>query len=172
MKAVCLLLLQFTHCACRCASGAMSKTKLKGGSLQISGGLLILLHVWWGQDIRDEGNSCQWTCSRAVVGAQATRNIAEFGKSFKRLRKFVHLSTAYVNCNQPHGSHVEERLYSFSRDDAVTHSSSSSRRAELAIVEELAAELATLPESAASQQVSTASNFWHDAVGGRWLHAA
>ena len=67
----------------------------------------------------------------------------------------MHLSTAYVNCNRPHGSHVEERLYSFSGHDAVTHSSDSSRQAELDIVEKLAAELAALPESAASQQVST-----------------
>ena len=90
---------------------------------------------------------------------QATRNIAELAKSFKRLRRFVHLSTAYVNCNRPHGSHVEERLYSFSGDDAVTHSSRSSRQAELDTVEELAAELAALPDSAASQQVNTSIQF-------------
>ena len=69
------------------------------------------------------------------------------------------MSTAYVNCNRPHGSHVEERLYSFSGDKAVTHSSRSSRQAELDIVEKLAAELAALPESAASQQVSTSIQF-------------
>ena len=64
-----------------------------------------------------------------------------------------------MNCNRPHGSHVEERLYSFSGKDAVTHGSSSSSRAELDTVEELAAELAALPESAASQQVSTSIRF-------------
>ena len=80
-----------------------------------------------------------------------------------RLRGFVHLSTAYVNCNRPRGSHVSERLFPFS------HGSSAAARAapgaaegevecclsgtELAKVEGLAQELAALPEAAASQRV-------------------
>ena len=94
---------------------------------------------------------------------QATRNIADAALSFRRLRGFVHLSTAYVNCNRPRGSHVEERLYGFHADghadksahrciDDACHASSS---CELEAVEALAQKLAALPEGAASQQVST-----------------
>ena len=94
---------------------------------------------------------------------QAVRNIAEMAKSLHRLRGFVHLSTAYVNCNRPRGSHVSERLFPFS------HGSSAAVRVapgaaegeaeccpagtELARVEALAQELATLPEAAASRRV-------------------
>ena len=94
---------------------------------------------------------------------QATRNIAEMSKSMHRLRGFVHLSTAYVNCNRPRSSHVAEHLFPFS------HGSSAAVRAppgaaegkaecctagaELAKVEALAQELAALPEAAASQRV-------------------
>lgn len=94
---------------------------------------------------------------------QAVRNIAEMAKSMRRLRGFVHLSTAYVNCNRLRGSHVSERLFPFS------HGSSAASRAapgaaegeaeccsagpELAKVEALAQELAALPEAAASQRV-------------------
>ena len=96
---------------------------------------------------------------------QATRNIADAALSFKRLRGFVHLSTAYVNCNQPRGSHVEERLYRFHADrdadeDAQRcHNSacSASGADELEGIEALAQELAALPEGAASQRVSVTS---------------
>lgn len=91
---------------------------------------------------------------------QATRNIAEVARTFKRLRGFVHLSTAYVNCNRPKGSHVEERLYSFDAKTGPEHPSSSSggSAAELAAVEVLADELAALPEAAASQRVRPSSS--------------
>ena len=93
---------------------------------------------------------------------QATRNIADAALSFKRLRGFVHLSTAYVNCNRPHGSHVEERLYRFhadkDADDSVpSEACSDSSRRELEGVEALAQELAALPEGLASQRVSNFS---------------
>jgi fatty acyl-CoA reductase len=81
----------------------------------------------------------------------------------RRLRGFVHLSTAYVNCNRARGSHVAERLFPF------FHGSSAAVWAapraaegevercaagpELAKVEGLAQELAALPEAAASQRV-------------------
>ncbi|EIE26253.1 hypothetical protein COCSUDRAFT_46011 [Coccomyxa subellipsoidea C-169] len=44
---------------------------------------------------------------------QATRNVADLAAAAGKLRAFVHLSTAYVNCDRPHGSHVEETLYPF-----------------------------------------------------------
>jgi len=111
---------------------------------------------------------------------QATRNIADETRSFKRLRGFVHLSTAFVNCNQPRGRHVEERLYRFHADrDAAGHadggadedsehysssSCSGSCASELEAVEALAQELAALPEAAASQRVSYSPSmciYWH-----------
>jgi hypothetical protein len=45
---------------------------------------------------------------------QATKNVAELAAGAKKLRAFVQLSTAYTNCDQPRGSHVEERLYNLS----------------------------------------------------------
>ncbi|BDA41209.1 probable fatty acyl-CoA reductase 2 [Coccomyxa sp. Obi] len=44
---------------------------------------------------------------------EATRNVADLAAAMGKLRAFVHLSTAYVNCDRPHGSHVEEALYPF-----------------------------------------------------------
>ncbi len=42
---------------------------------------------------------------------QAKRNVADLAAAMGKLRAFVHLSTAYVNCDRPRGSHVEEMLY-------------------------------------------------------------
>ena len=89
---------------------------------------------------------------------QATRNIADAALAFKRLHGFVHLSTAYVNCNRPCGSHVEERLYRFHADGEADRIASgeachASSAWELEGVEALAQELAALPEAAASQRV-------------------
>ena len=39
--------------------------------------------------------------------------MADLAAAAGKLRAFVHLSTAYVNCDRPHGSHVEEALYPF-----------------------------------------------------------
>ncbi len=39
--------------------------------------------------------------------------MADLAAAAGKLRAFVHLSTAYVNCDRPHGSHVEETLYPF-----------------------------------------------------------
>ena len=101
---------------------------------------------------------------------QATRNIADAALLYKRLRGFVHLSTAYVNCNRQRGGHVEERLYSFTADgepdkDAKRCCSSAgctSSNAELEGVEALAQELAALPEGAASKRVSVTHALLHD----------
>ncbi len=46
-----------------------------------------------------------------AVPPQATRNVADLAAAMGKLRAFVHLSTAYVNCDRPRGSHVEEALY-------------------------------------------------------------
>lgn len=48
-----------------------------------------------------------------LLALQATRNVADLAAAMGKLRSFVHLSTAYVNCDRPHGSHVEEALYPF-----------------------------------------------------------
>ena len=112
-----------------------------------------------------QGSGCLRRVSIIILTCvlmQATRNIADAALLFKRLRGFVHLSTAYVNCNRRRGSHVEERLYSFTADgepdkEAQRCRSSACRAsgdAELEGVEALAQELAALPEGAASQRVS------------------
>lgn len=77
---------------------------------------------------------------------QATHNLANLAKGMVRLRAFVHLSSAYVNCDQPRGSHVEERLYPMDWGR-------SSRTGEAHTVESLAVELRSLPAEAASRQV-------------------
>ena len=76
---------------------------------------------------------------------QATHNLANLATGMGKLRAFVHLSSAYVNCDQPRGSHVEERLYpmDWGRD---------SRSCEAHSVQSLASELQSLPAEAASQQ--------------------
>lgn len=101
-------------------------------------------------------------CGASLPGLrmQATRNIADAALAFRRLRGFVHLSTAYVNCNRPCGSHVQERLYRFHADGEADSLASceachASSTCELEGVEALAQELAALPEAAASQRVST-----------------
>jgi len=57
----------------------------------------------------------QYTTTRADADVlmQATRNVIELAASVGRLRSFVHLSTAYVNCDRQRGSHVEETIYPF-----------------------------------------------------------
>ena len=84
-----------------------------------------------------------------MVGSklQATRNLARLALGFSNLRAFVHLSTAYVNSNQPRGSHVEERIYSmdFGRS-SITGAAHT--------VESLSAELMTLSPAAATQEVT------------------
>jgi hypothetical protein len=42
---------------------------------------------------------------------QATKNMAELARTMRGLRAFCHVSTSYVNCDQPRGSHIEERVY-------------------------------------------------------------
>lgn len=42
---------------------------------------------------------------------QGTINIANLAKAASELQGFTHISTAYVNCAQEEGSHVEEQLY-------------------------------------------------------------
>ena len=74
---------------------------------------------------------------------QATRNIAELAVGVMRLKGFVHLSTAYVNCDLPRGSHVEERLHSF---QSCCNSAGQA--------DEVAAELAALPAEEAAARVS------------------
>jgi fatty acyl-CoA reductase len=77
---------------------------------------------------------------------QATHNLANLAAGMGKLRAFVHLSSAYVNCDQPRGSHVEERLYPMDWGRC-------SRSGEAYTVESLAAELRSLPAEAASRQV-------------------
>jgi hypothetical protein len=42
---------------------------------------------------------------------QATKKVATLALKIKQLKAFVHVSTAYVNCNLPRGSHIEEQIY-------------------------------------------------------------
>ena len=37
--------------------------------------------------------------------------MATLALKIKQLKAFVHVSTAYVNCNLPRGSHIEEQIY-------------------------------------------------------------
>ena len=46
--------------------------------------------------------------------------MAELAAGMRRLRGFLHVSTAYVNSNFPRGSHVEERMYPLSLADGRT----------------------------------------------------
>ncbi|KAK9916501.1 hypothetical protein WJX75_003432 [Coccomyxa subellipsoidea] len=61
---------------------------------------------------------------------QATRNVADLAVAAGKLRAFVHLSTAYVNCDRPHGSHVEEALYPFNLSACRLRGSCSSSSTE------------------------------------------
>lgn len=73
---------------------------------------------------------------------QATKRIAELAAGMRRLRGFVHISTAYVNAHHPRGSHIEEALYPLRAREGreLSHAS-------------LAAELAALPHVRAERRV-------------------
>lgn len=76
------------------------------------------------------------------LGVQATKEVAALAQSCKKLRGFVHVSTAYVNANQPQGSHVEEAIYVLhAQDGSVLHHAS------------LVAELAGLSRARAERKV-------------------
>ena len=79
--------------------------------------------------------------SRMAGCGQATRCVAELAAGMRRLRGFVHVSTAYVNSNCARGSHVEERMYPLRLADG--------RSADHAAI---AAELAALPPRQAERQ--------------------
>lgn len=46
-----------------------------------------------------------------MLNVQATKKVATLALKIKQLKAFVHVSTAYVNCNLPRGSHIEEQIY-------------------------------------------------------------
>ena len=48
---------------------------------------------------------------------QATKKVATLALKIKQLKAFVHVSTAYVNCNLPRGSHIEEQIYPLHHKD-------------------------------------------------------
>ena len=48
---------------------------------------------------------------------QATKKVATLALKIKDLKAFVHVSTAYVNCNLPRGSHIEEQIYPLRHKD-------------------------------------------------------
>ena len=48
---------------------------------------------------------------------QATKKVATLALKIKHLKAFVHVSTAYVNCNLPRGSHIEEQIYPLRHKD-------------------------------------------------------
>lgn len=80
-------------------------------------------------------------CSCMAGCGQATRCVAELAAGMRRLRGFVHVSTAYVNSNCARGSHVEERMYPLRLADG--------RSADHAAI---AIELAALPPRQAERQ--------------------
>lgn len=53
-------------------------------------------------------NDLTFLCVHAI---QATKKVATLALKIKQLKAFVHVSTAYVNCNLPRGSHIEEQIY-------------------------------------------------------------
>ncbi len=67
--------------------------------------------------------------------------MAELAAGMRRLRGFLHVSTAYVNSNFPRGSHVEERMYPLSLADGCTADHAA-----------IAAELLALPPASAERQ--------------------
>ena len=83
---------------------------------------------------------------RARCNLQATHHLANLAAGFSHLRAFVHLSSAYANCDRPRGSHVEERLYPMDWGR-------SSSTGEKHTLQSLAAELRSLPADEASRQV-------------------
>ena len=53
------------------------------------------------------------TCNTQLLGGfdcQATKNLADMAAEMPNLKSFVHVSTAYVNGNQPKGTSVSENL--------------------------------------------------------------
>ena len=76
------------------------------------------------------------------LSVQATKHLADMACHMPNLKAFIHVSTAYVNGNQPKGSQVPEVMVPL-LDDArapVHHAS-------------LVSNLQTLPHSAATGQV-------------------
>ena len=77
-----------------------------------------------------------------VYPAQATKKVATLALKIKQLKAFVHVSTAYVNCNLPRGSHIEEQIYPLYHKDGkkVEH-------------KKLAIKLAAMPPNKAEAEV-------------------
>ena len=71
---------------------------------------------------------------------QATKNLAEMAAEMPKLKAFVHVSTAYVNGNQPKGASISEHLLPLDGEGA-DHAS-------------LVTQLQTLPKAQAASQVS------------------
>ena len=71
---------------------------------------------------------------------QATKNLADMAAEMPKLKAFVHVSTAYVNGNQPKGASVSEHLLPLDGEGA-DHAS-------------LVAQLQALPKAQAASQVS------------------
>ena len=64
---------------------------------------------------------------------QATKKVATLALKIKQLKAFVHVSTAYVNCNLPRGSHIEEQIYPLYHKNGkkVEHKALAMRLAEM-----------------------------------------
>ena len=73
---------------------------------------------------------------------QATKHLADMALHMPKLKAFVHVSTAYVNGNQPKGSQVPEAMFPLMNEASmpVHHAS-------------LVTHLQSLPENAATGQV-------------------
>ena len=71
---------------------------------------------------------------------QATKNLADMAAEMPNLKSFVHVSTAYVNGNQPKGTSVSENLLPLDGEGA-DHAS-------------LVTQLQGLPRAQAASQVS------------------
>lgn len=85
---------------------------------------------------------------------QATKNLAEMAAEMPNLKAFVHVSTAYVNGNQPKGATVSEQMLPLS-GEAADHAS-------------LVTQLQALPKAQAASQVSC--NNSQEAPLGLFLH--
>lgn len=75
---------------------------------------------------------------------QATKLVAELARGMTRLRGFVHVSTAYTNCDHPKRAVVHERVYPLL--------AASGKPLD---IDAIAAELASLPPAAAEARVRT-----------------
>ncbi len=80
---------------------------------------------------------------------QATKKVATLALKIKQLKAFVHVSTAYVNCNLPRGSHIEEQIYPLHHKDGskVEH-------------KKLAIKLAAMPPNKAEAEVCSPLLHW------------